>query len=851
MKFPLSVRTCGASLAVAVSLLLPPVMSAQRPAKPPAAAPPTTRTTPAAAASAANERTPAATFDTLLSADAYGVYAEMRMVGRQAASQEITQLISPLTLGSGAPPELLNLYEFIKAHAEPLMTARLMFATMPVRAGLPEVLVAVEMPSVEEARKFLPELKQFIAVNVAPQPSGAAATTLGGASPEDAANTANRRGRRRARANTTEASARLDAAKPPAAPPFQMKRSGSIIAMSNDAFTFKNLRGARDQALLVDEAGFQAARTRFSTDAIFVYFNTVRMSGSSKARQEAYEKEYRRQEELAQAEMEKKGITANSNMADVERALGDSDAGVSTNSNLNGNSNRAVVSSRNTNASTNVNVASPEDEMPPTPAATPEATPSPKSEKELQEERQREQSQQFAQTLGSLVFGEGPMGSISAWPESIGVGASLEADSLVVRGLFVNLADNQPLRPIPFLPVVLSGPSIAAEAPAVLPSDTDILLSVSLDLPQMYDYLASMMKILDLAPKSDEGKGGFEEQLTTFEKTNNFRIKEELLAALGNEIAIGLPANFLGVRSGRRKVEEGSGVPSPSGPIAVVALNDKKALQELLPRVLRAVGFAGATEESILEKHGGVEVLTFSNGTLAFIDRFLVSAPDAATMRLITEAYNNGETLANSERYRDSTSWQARQAVGQVYVSNTMLKSMFEDVSKAANDIDDEALRAYLLRLDPDPGSITHSATRESNGLMHELHLPKNFLSLLTASAAISEKLAPISGNEGQAQWKLRMLHSAEEEHKESTGRYGTLEELKAAGRLNEEHETMEMENYEIKLSVSGDRFEATATPKAYPKLGRRSFYIDHTGSLRGGDTGGKPASASEPPVDF
>ncbi|HEV7905656.1 MAG TPA: hypothetical protein VGO96_17580 [Pyrinomonadaceae bacterium] len=844
MKFPRSVRSCGASLAV--SLLLSPVASAQRPAKPPATAP-TTRTTTAAAASAANERTPAATFDTLLSADAYGVYAEVRMVGRQAASQEIAQLIAPLTLGGGAPPELLNLYEFIKANAEPLTEARLMFATMPVRAGLPEVLVAVEMPSVEEARKFLPELKQFIAVNVAPQPSGATTATLRGASPEEGANAGNRRGRRRARANTTEASARVDASKPPAAPPFQVKRSGQIIAMSNDAFTFKNLRGARDQALLVDEPGFQSARTRFGTDTIFVYFNTVRMFGSTKAKQEAYEKEYRRQEELAQAEARKRGDAANADTVSVGRDIADDQI-----VNTNGNSNSAVVSNSNTRVrtGTNANIASPEDEAPPPPPATPEATPSPKSEKELQEERQREQSRQFAQTLGSLVFGEGPMGSVSAWPESIGVGASLEADSVVVRGLFVNLADDQPLRPIPFLPVVLSGPSIAAEAPAVLPSDTDIFLTVSLDLPQMYDYLASMMKIIDLTAKSDEGKGGFEEQLTTFEKTNNFRIKEELLAALGNEIAIGLPATMLGVRSGKR-AGDGAGISSFTSPIAVIALNDKKALQELLPRVLRAVGFAGATEESIIEKHGGVEVLTFSNGTLAFIDRFLVSTTDAETMRRITEAYNNGETLANNERFRDSTSWQAKQAVGQIYVSNEMLKGMFEDVAKAVTDIEDESIRAYLLRLDPDPGSITLSATRESNGLMHELHLPKNLLSLLTASDLINRELSTLRGNEAQAKWKLRMLHSAEEEHKESTGHYGTLEELKAAGRLNEEHETMELENYEIRLSVSGDKFEATATPKAYPKLGRRSYYIDHTGSLRGSDTGGKPASVSDPPVDF
>lgn len=849
MKFPRSVRFSGASLVVAVSLLLSPLAGAQRPApqKPPAPSPRTSTT--AANATAADERTPAATFDTLLSADAYGVYAEMRMIGQQVDSQELAQLLTPLTLGGvdGPPDDWMNFYEFLKAHAEPLTTARLMFAAMPVRAGVPETLVAVEMPSVEEARKFLPELKQFIAKNVAPsqpQPqvtNDAAVVTVGNTATGETSNNSNRRGRRRGRAPRASAeNARAEASKPP---PIQVKRSGQIIAISDEAFTFKNLRG-RDQALLVNEPGFQAARTRFSTDPLFVYFNTTRMFNSTKMRNEALEKEYRRQEELAREKADRE----NADTAQMERH-----SGGESNYNGNMNTNASATLSGNVHTGTNANIATTPDEELPTPPATPEATPSPKSEKELAEERQREQSRQFAQMMGSLVFGEGPAGTgSSTWPESIGVGVSLEADSLVVRGLFVNLADDQPLRPIPFLPVVLSGPSIASEAPSVLPAETDIFVTMSLDLPQMYDYLASMIKILDLAAASGEGKGGFAEQLNTFEKTNNFRIKEELLAALGNEIAIGLPAQFLGMRSGGRAGADKSAAPPPlSGPIAVIALNDKKAVQELLPRVLASVGFVGATEQSIIEKHGDAEVLNFSNGTVAFIGRFLVSAPDAAAMGRIIDAYNDGETLANSERFRDSTGWQSKQALGQIYVSNALLKDVFGDVTKSANDIDDEAIRAYLRQLDPEPGAITHSATRESNGLMHEIHLPKNLLTLVTASDLINRKLSTLRGNEATVQWKLRMLHNEQNEYKASTGRYGSIEELKASGRLNEEHESLESSGYEIKVTVTGDKFEATATPTDYPKQGRRSFYIDSSGELRGGDTGGKPASASEPVIDF
>ena len=68
MKFPLSVRYSGcASLVVAVSLLLLPLGHAQRPAKPAPKIPTTQK------AVTVTEKSPAATFDTLLSADADSV----------------------------------------------------------------------------------------------------------------------------------------------------------------------------------------------------------------------------------------------------------------------------------------------------------------------------------------------------------------------------------------------------------------------------------------------------------------------------------------------------------------------------------------------------------------------------------------------------------------------------------------------------------------------------------------------------------------------------------------------------------------------------------------------------------
>jgi Tfp pilus assembly protein PilE len=378
----------------------------------------------------------------------------------------------------------------------------------------------------------------------------------------------------------------------------------------------------------------------------------------------------------------------------------------------------------------------------------------------------------------------------------------------------------------------------------------------------MYDYVASVFRIFDMAAQASgeqDKQGLFASQVTAFEKENKFRIKEDLLNALGNEIAVCLPADFLGVRragavaatEGDEKSGETRAV--QSSPVVVISLNDKKAVQDLLPRALEALGAKGVSEQMLIEKRGDVEMLTFSNGCAAFIDRYLVVALDPATMRWVVDAYNKRETLANDEEFRRAVSWQPRAALGQVYVSNALLKETFADTRNSVEDIEDHELRNFISRLDPNPGAITHVVTREGDGLLHELHVPKNLLALLSASAVVAEKTAPIRAKESAATSALYSIAGAQEKFKEENGRYATQSELEA--ELKSERgegnrgSAFKVSDYEIKLNVSGDEFSVTATPTSYPKQGRRSFYIDQTMTMRGGDTGGKTATASSKPI--
>ncbi len=810
------------------------------------------------------QQTPLTTFDTLLSADAYAIYGEVRGLGQYVTSKEVLELIAPMRLPGGAPPEALDLFNFMSRHADALTTARIMFAAMPTRPQLPDGIGAVELSSPEEAQKFETALRKFLkahttATTTTDVPNVDSTTTktavLGGgpvlvATAPPRARV--RRGERRANARTPD--------KPgaPTVAPFYLKRVGTLVVMSDTAFKFAQLHPA-DAPLLMDEPGFQTARSHFPSEAVLVYFNTKRIEHNAAEQRAKYEREAEKQQALMR-QAEKDAASGDKTGTDEPAVV------VAEKIDANGN----IVANPNTgnaNALPKVEGAQvdpslfPKESPSPIPEeeATPAATPQKLTPEEEAQAQQRRIAEQLFSVVPSLLFSGAPGSGNSQWPESIAVAAGFEDDQIVVRALLVNETDDGPQRPLPFVPLLLSGPAIAPAAAGVVPADTDVFVSASLDLPQMYDYVSSMLKLLDFAASAgSEQKGAkdsFEAQMGTFEKNSGFRIKDDLIAALGNEIAVAAPAQWLGVRRG------GSGRQSASqpahGPVFMIALNDKQAFKALLPRAFASVGLKGMSEQQLFEKRGEVELLTFAQGAVALIDRYLVVAPDAATMHHVADAYNNRTTLATTDAYRNAARWQPQQVLGQVYVSSALVQQMFEDPKSALEDIDDAAVRDVLLRLSAEPGAVTYGVTKENRGLLHELHVPKGLLGLMSADTLISQQLGPMRGREGQAQWALQSLAEREASYKEAHNRYGTLEDLKRAVRTEpgeeDEGEALfnpQVEGYDIKLNVSGDKFEATATPVDYRKSGRRSFYIDQTGVLRAADLSGRLANATTPPAN-
>ncbi len=104
----------------------------------------------------------------------------------------------------------------------------------------------------------------------------------------------------------------------------------------------------------------------------------------------------------------------------------------------------------------------------------------------------------------------------------------------------------------------------------------------------------------------------------------------------------------------------------------------------------------------------------------------------------------------------------------------------------------------------------------------------------------------------------VRTIHSAEATFQATTGNglYGSLADLRAANFIDAALAGGEKYGYLFVLSKTAPtatmpaKFNLTATPRSYPKSGRRSFYIDEFGEIRGADRNGAPADINAPYID-
>lgn len=747
---------------------------------------------------------PAVTFDTLLTEDSYRIYSELRNVGQLVRSTGVNDLLEPIIKLSEPPKEFQTLLKWINSHAEALATSRIFVASWPTKPKLPMVLIAVDFSTVDEAKKFESELRRFMPKLMSkpsptPVPSPGSNVATVPAMPAQIESVSNE-------------------------PPYVIKQTGSLILLTDKPLALRDLK-PRGSKLLVEDPNFATARNRFSSESVFVYFDVKSINKQEEEQRKKWEAEDQKRREAEAANPPAPEVIQ------TERA----------------------------------EVALPPSQPEPSPGTPDEpisvelvapgtVNPDGSSSGQLTAQAVGPMDIGFF-SLSSLIFG-----GQAKWPEAIAVAANFEDEGYVVRALLVNEAESRS-NAIPFIPQFASGPPIVPAASNIMPADTDLFVSVSLDYAQMYDGMVKAMagnieiarRVQPQIVASTQPPSPFAE----YEKKLGLKVKDDILPLLGNEIALAIP----------KKKPQPVATPTPAAalepssedgptvirapdqtPIIAVSVKDKDAVRKLIPKIVDAMSAKGASLFAQTERRGETEITSYANiFAYAFVGDFLVLTPDAALTRHVVDSYLKNETLSADSHYKNSTRWQPRQVQGQVYAGPGLIDLYNPFASSAPVN---EKLRDLMARLNPVIDPMTYSLTNEGLGSLHELHLPKNLLMLMIAGMTSQVSETPIVTNESIAKSILRTIAAAQTTFRETKGKgnYASLDELAQEGLISKD--LFEKYGYRIEVNVLSNKFEATAVPLEYGKTGRKSYFVDETQILRAGDHGGGPATIADKPIE-
>ena len=739
--------------------------------------------------------TPAPTFETLVPADSYKVYGEIRSVDQLFQSNAIKELLYAVLKVGGPSKEIRTLMKWLNAPANETMSSRLLFAAWPGNKELPEMLAAVELESPEEAAKFATALKEMLPTILPPTPAR---------SPDKSDN------------STAGPTPKTTA---PAKPNLNVQRFGSLIVMTEKPLTLKQLKPTGSKPLF-DDSNFRTARNRLSSEPVFVYIDIKAIEREDEQRRKQYEEENRKQAEAAKAKLEEAGGE------ELKRKYENPSPAELT------DEEKATVA-----------------ELVPTPAASPAET-----------AKEPRMSDEVATALTSLSYSF--IGGQSDWPDAVALALSFDDDSFIVRALFVN-PPGEKSDVLPFVPLLIPGPAFVPESPNILPADTELFATMSLDLGQIYSTLAKSNQrpgpfaILSAGPYVSEVESN--PPIATLEKHLKINLKDELLPLLGSEVGIRLPltgANMLGLGLVIQFPERDSNdksknqQPSPTkSPVIVISLRDREGMRAFMPKLVESLGFKGASSFAQTERREDTELVSYANlFAYAFVGNFLVLSGDPAATRYVVDSYLKHETLSGDVNFKNYTRWQPRPSHGQLYISPELMSGYKSWIEQPGTRISEQT-KAYLTHLIAMAQPVTYSLSNEGIGPLHELHIPKNLV--LMAVAGISSEANPPADlkNERQVIGTIYMITHFEEQYKEDkgAGRYGTLEELIEAKLIPKE--MIENVGYKIDVTVSGDEFQVSAVPVEYGKTGSMSYFIDQTRILRGGDHHGTPATSSDPPI--
>jgi hypothetical protein len=388
-------------------------------------------------------------------------------------------------------------------------------------------------------------------------------------------------------------------------------------------------------------------------------------------------------------------------------------------------------------------------------------------------------------------------------------------------------------------------PAITVRSAAFLPADADFVEAFSVDLVALFD-----LAVQSMPPDVTKGTGipPVNDMLQSFEAMTGMRLRDDFLAAFGNEMALSFDTD------GLLSSLEG---PPASGPkledwhmVGLIEVRNPDVLRKAMAWVA-ATAAKGAFKPG---EHNGVEIWEMEEFALAFQDGFAVLGTPADVRRCL-DAHRTGETLASTPQFAAAMGQPPGGTIAAVYTSAAYFKSFL-----TAAKLPPEAVEEFHRAVE---NGFAMAVTKDDSGVHSDYELPvANILPVYDGwldSFYKTYSETRRKENEVAVVEEIRAINSAQETFKDQTGRYGMLRELAAKGlvdsRWSSKTESVYM-GYRFAMAVTSAegrpnaRYALVAVPIFYGESGRRSFFTDETQVVRGADKRGAPATVDDRSLD-
>jgi hypothetical protein len=265
---------------------------------------------------------------------------------------------------------------------------------------------------------------------------------------------------------------------------------------------------------------------------------------------------------------------------------------------------------------------------------------------------------------------------------------------------------------------------------------------------------------------------------------------------------------------------------------------------ETVKRALEQLGaLTGAPQAAIVStQHAGVEMWVAKEFAWSFLDGFLLVGETASVRRAI-DAHTTRTSLATSPSY---VAWGA-------IPSNTIAAtfvgpSVFTKIATLAAK---EAGQDFKLDLGNSfSNGILVTTQKDATGVYARYEIPvREAWKALVESLVRTLTKAKSAGAHSEAIGTVRWLGSAEATYFAQKGRFGTVDELRAADVLPDDFAPAAGYTLDVTVSADGKAFVASAVPVSYGNPARDSYFIDESYVIRHADRQGAAATASDPPV--